>query len=127
MFLVSFAVVQGTNVSFTYCIDAYRPIAGEVTVTQLAFKCKKISSLNFGFVQLMMSLAACFGFLLSFYTNVWVEKGYGLAYGEMAAISGGCLLLWIPMFFWGKPIRRASLKWRVVSFINWADDREVGE
>ena len=50
MFLVSFAVVQGTNVSFTYCIDSYRPIAGEVTVTQLAFKCKKIFSLNLGFV-----------------------------------------------------------------------------
>lgn len=39
-YLDAFAVVQGTNVSFTYCIDAYRPIAGEVTVTQLAFKCK---------------------------------------------------------------------------------------
>jgi len=108
LFFISFAVVQGTNVSFTYCIDSYRPIAGEVTVTQLAFK-------------------SCFGFLLSFYTNVWVDKGYGLAYGEMAAISGGCLLFWIPMFFWGKHIRRASLKWRVVSFINWSDDREVGE
>jgi hypothetical protein len=39
-YIDAFAVVQGTNVSFTYCIDAYRPIAGEVTVTQLAFKCK---------------------------------------------------------------------------------------
>ncbi|KAH6708836.1 major facilitator superfamily domain-containing protein [Leptodontidium sp. MPI-SDFR-AT-0119] len=108
LFFISFAVTQGTNVSFTYCIDSYRPIAGEVTVTQLAFK-------------------SCFGFLLSFYTNVWVEKGYGLAYGEMAAISGGCLLLWIPLFIWGRSIRRSSLKWRVVSFISWADDREVGE
>jgi hypothetical protein len=45
----------------------------------------------------------------------------------MAAISGGCLLFSVPMYFWGKPIRKASLKWRVVSFINWDDDREVGE
>ncbi|KAJ5675957.1 hypothetical protein N7462_008854 [Penicillium macrosclerotiorum] len=108
LFFNAFAVVQGTNVSFTYCIDAYRPIAGEVTVTQLAFK-------------------SCFGFLLSFYTNVWVEKGYALAYGEMAAISGGCLLFSIPMYFWGKQIRIASMKWKVVQFINWDDDREVGE
>lgn len=38
--LVSFAITQGTNVSFVYCIDSFRPVAGEVTVTQLAFKCK---------------------------------------------------------------------------------------
>ncbi|KAJ6103434.1 hypothetical protein N7486_005861 [Penicillium sp. IBT 16267x] len=106
--LDAFAVVQGTYVSFTYCIDAYRPIAGEVTVTQLAFK-------------------SCFGFLLSFYTNVWVEKGYAIAYGEMAAISGGCLLFSIPMYIWGKQMRLASMKWRVVQFINWDNDREVGE
>ncbi|KAJ5380255.1 uncharacterized protein N7496_002683 [Penicillium cataractarum] len=108
LFFNAFAVVQGTNVSFTYCIDAYRPIAGEVTVTQLAFK-------------------SCFGFLLSFYTNVWVEKGYALAYGEMAAISGGCLLFSIPMYIWGKQMRVASMKWKVVQFITWDDDREVGE
>lgn len=70
---------------------------------------------------------ACFGFLLSFYTNVWVEKGYGIAYGEMAAISGGCLLFSIPMYIWGKQIRLASMKWKVVQFINWDNDREVGE
>ncbi|KAJ5454352.1 uncharacterized protein N7458_005308 [Penicillium daleae] len=108
LFFNAFAVVQGTNVSFTYCIDAYRPIAGEVTVTQLAFK-------------------SCFGFLLSFYTNVWVGKGYALAYGEMAAISGGCLLFSIPMYIWGKQMRVASMKWKVVQFISWDDDREVGE
>ncbi|KAH8659984.1 major facilitator superfamily domain-containing protein [Xylariales sp. PMI_506] len=109
LFLISFAVVQGTNVSFTYCIDSYRPIAGEVTVTQLCFK-------------------SCFGFLLSFYTNVWVEEGYALAYGTMAAISGGCLLLFIPMYFWGKRIRIASMKWvGIRTLVEWDNDREVGE
>jgi hypothetical protein len=39
-FIVSFAISQGTNVSFVYCIDSFRPVAGEVTVTQLAFKCQ---------------------------------------------------------------------------------------
>jgi len=37
---VSFATAQGTNVSFVYIMDSYRPIAGEAVVTQLAFKCK---------------------------------------------------------------------------------------
>lgn len=40
MVSVSFAIAQGTNVSLVYTIDAYRPIAGEVVVTQLAFKCE---------------------------------------------------------------------------------------
>ncbi|KAL3491708.1 hypothetical protein BJX62DRAFT_236969 [Aspergillus germanicus] len=32
--LLSFAMTQGTNVSFVYCIDSFPPVAGEVTVTQ---------------------------------------------------------------------------------------------
>ncbi|KAL2841751.1 putative MFS transporter [Aspergillus pseudoustus] len=107
--LLSFSITQGTNVSFVYCIDSFRPVAGEVTVTQLAFK-------------------SCFGFLLSFYTNPWIEEsGYAAAYGAMAGISGGCLLFFIPLFFWGKSIRMASMKWSVVQFVFWKDDREVGE
>ncbi|RHZ58371.1 putative MFS transporter [Aspergillus thermomutatus] len=107
--LLSFAITQGTNVSFVYCIDSFRPVAGEVTVTQLAFK-------------------SCFGFLLSFYTNPWInESGYIAAYGAMAGISGGCLLFFIPLFFWGKSIRQAAMKWSFVQFVFWKDDREVGE
>ncbi|KAL4798795.1 putative MFS transporter [Aspergillus venezuelensis] len=107
--LLSFAITQGTNVSFVYCIDSFRPVAGEVTVTQLAFK-------------------SCFGFLLSFYTNPWIDKsGYGSAFGAMAGISGGCLLFVIPLFFWGKEIRLAAMKWSVIQFVFWKDDREVGE
>lgn len=36
--IVTFSIVQATNVSLVYTIDAYRPVAGEITVTQLAFK-----------------------------------------------------------------------------------------
>ncbi|KAL6235088.1 hypothetical protein BDW75DRAFT_251109 [Aspergillus navahoensis] len=107
--LLSFAITQGTNVSFVYCIDSFRPVAGEVTVTQLAFK-------------------ACFGFLLSFYTNPWInESGYEAAFGAMAGISGDCLLFFIPLFFWGKAIRQAVIKWQFLQFVFWNDDREVGE
>jgi hypothetical protein len=38
--LVNFALVKATNISLTYTIDCYRQFAGEVVVTQLAFKCK---------------------------------------------------------------------------------------
>jgi hypothetical protein len=38
--LINFSVVQATNVALVYVIDAYRPIAGEVTLTTMAFKCK---------------------------------------------------------------------------------------
>ncbi|PYH92412.1 MFS transporter [Aspergillus ellipticus CBS 707.79] len=107
--LLSFAISQGTNVSFVYCIDSYRPVAGEVAVTQLAFK-------------------SCLGFLLSFYTNPWIdESGYEAAFGAMAGISGGCLLFFIPLYFWGKSIRISSMKWPFVQFVFWKDDREVGE
>lgn len=37
---VNFSIVQATNISLVYTIDAYRPVAGEVTVSQFAFKCK---------------------------------------------------------------------------------------
>ena len=108
-FLVNFAIVQGTNVALVYVIDAYRPVAGEVTLAVMGFK-------------------SLFGFLLSFYTNTWVsEAGYQSAYGVMAAISAAVLLGWIPLYFWGKKIRHASWSWPVVSHIHWNDDREVGE
>ncbi|KAJ9635914.1 hypothetical protein H2201_000091 [Coniosporium apollinis] len=37
--LLNFTIVQATNVTLVYTIDAYRPVAGEITVTQFAFKC----------------------------------------------------------------------------------------
>jgi hypothetical protein len=37
---VSFAIAQATNVTLVYTVDAYRPVAGEVVVSQLGFKCE---------------------------------------------------------------------------------------
>ncbi|KAF2220788.1 major facilitator superfamily domain-containing protein [Elsinoe ampelina] len=107
---LSFAIAQTTNVSLVYIIDSYRPIAGETVVTQLAFK-------------------SAFGFLLSFYTNPWIEKaGYANAFGAMAGIAGGVILLWVPFYIWGRQIRVATLKWRVMTNLaGWDEDREVGE
>ncbi|KUJ14268.1 MFS general substrate transporter [Mollisia scopiformis] len=107
--LLNFSIVQATNVSLVYVIDAYRPIAGEVTLTVMAFK-------------------SAFGFLLSFYTNPWVAKsGYLNAYGAMAGISAAVLIFWIPFYIWGKRIRHATWHWTVVRYVHWEEDREVGE
>ncbi|KAH7141089.1 major facilitator superfamily domain-containing protein [Dactylonectria macrodidyma] len=107
--LINFTITQATNVSLVYTIDSYRPIAGEIVVTQLAFK-------------------SAFGFLLGFYTNPWVDKsGYAVAYGEMAAICGGVLIFWIPLFLWGKKLRQKTISWRIMKFVRWDVDREVGE
>ncbi|KAK4186448.1 major facilitator superfamily domain-containing protein [Podospora australis] len=109
IFLLNFAIVQGTNVALVYVIDCYRPVAGEVTLAVMGFK-------------------SLFGFLLSFYTNTWVtQSGYLNAYGTMAAISAAMLLGWIPLYFWGKRVRHATWQWRVISYVHWDDDREVGE
>lgn len=78
--LLNFSIVQGTNVALVYTIDSYRPIAGEVTLTTMAFK-------------------SAFGFLLSFYTNPWIEQsGYVNAYGAMAGISAAVLIFWVPLY-----------------------------
>ncbi|KAJ3579897.1 hypothetical protein NPX13_g661 [Xylaria arbuscula] len=107
--LLNFSITQATNICLVYVIDSYRPIAGEITLTVLGFK-------------------SLFGFLLSFYTNPWVEQaGYMNAFGTMAAISASVLLFWVPLYLWGSSLRNQTWKWRLISYIHWKDDREVGE
>lgn len=107
--LLNFSIVQATNVALVYVIDGYRPVAGEVTLTTMAFK-------------------SAFGFLLSFYTNPWIEiSGYLDAFGAMAGISAFILILWIPLYIWGKQIRHATWKWSITRYAHWDVDREVGE
>jgi hypothetical protein len=107
---VNFSIVQATNISLVYVIDSYRPVAGELVVTQMAFK-------------------SAFGFLLSFYTNPWVQQsGYSNAYGAMAGISGSLLLLFVPFYIFGRTIRAKTWEWALIrKFVHWEDDREVGE
>lgn len=38
--LVNFSIVQATNIVLVYVIDAYRPVAGEVTLAVMGFKCE---------------------------------------------------------------------------------------
>ncbi|KAM5351598.1 hypothetical protein ACJ41O_004321 [Fusarium nematophilum] len=107
--LLNFSITQASSVCLVYVIDAYRPVAGEVSLAVLGFK-------------------SLFGFLLSFYTNPWInQSGYQVAYGTMAGIAGAVLVLWIPFYVWGKKIRHVTWNWPLVSYIHWDDDREVGE
>jgi hypothetical protein len=70
-----------------YTIDAYRPIAGEITLASLGFKCKINHSEDICKILLTTPIAA-FGFLLSFYTNPWIsEVGYSNAYGTVSTLS----------------------------------------
>lgn len=106
---MNFSIVQGTNICLVYVIDAYRPVAGEVTLAVMGFK-------------------SLFGFLLSFYTNPWInEAGYQSAYCTMAGISAGVIVLWVPLYLWGSRIRQATWEWPIISSIHWSEDREVGE
>lgn len=45
----------------------------------------------------------------------------------MAGISAGVIMLWIPLYLWGKAIRTKTWEWRIMSLTRWAKDREVGE
>jgi hypothetical protein len=45
----------------------------------------------------------------------------------MAGISAAVLIMWIPLYFYGKRIRHASINWRVLRWVKWNFDREVGE
>ncbi|XEV01600.1 hypothetical protein FSHL1_006887 [Fusarium sambucinum] len=108
--LLNFSIVQATNISLVYTIDGYRPVTGELAVTQHAFK-------------------SAFGFLLSFYTNPWIDQsGYAKAFAAMAGISGIIISMWIPMYLWGREIRHTSWNWPVIKLmVHWDADREVGE
>ncbi|KAL4874498.1 MFS transporter [Aspergillus karnatakaensis] len=109
MFLFSFGSSAAIGISVVYTIDCYRPIAGEVVVSQVAYK-------------------SVITFLMSFYANPWVERdGYAGAFSAMAGFSFVILGLWIPLYIWGKQIRHATFQWRVMQLIHWNSDRETGE
>ena len=126
---VNFVIVQATTVSLVYTIDSYRPVAGEVVVTQMAFKgqCSTVSC-TCGCLVVLKTLLGAFGFLLFFYTNPWIaEAGYVDSTATMAAIFGAVMLFVIPLYLWGSKIRHVTLGWKVMNFVCWDEDREIGE
>jgi hypothetical protein len=58
-----------------------------------------------------------FAFAVSFGVVPWVLKsGYANAFGEMAGIQTGVMLLTIPFYFYGKKIRHYSASWKLISW-----------
>ena len=55
------------------------------------------------------------------------RDGYAGAFAAMAAFSFVILALWVPLYIWGKEIRRATLKWRIMELAHWDMDSETGE
>jgi hypothetical protein len=45
----------------------------------------------------------------------------------MGGIAAGINILWIVFYLWGKHVRHTTLHWRIFSWIDWQEDREVGE
>ncbi|KAH7378999.1 major facilitator superfamily domain-containing protein [Cadophora sp. MPI-SDFR-AT-0126] len=76
LFVFSFGSSAAIGITVVYTIDCYRPIAGEVVVSQVIFKSR--------------------------------------AFVAMASFSFIILALWIPLYIWGKQIRTATFKWRVM-------------
>lgn len=53
--------------------------------------------------------------------------GYQNAFGLMAGIYVAVFLCGIPLYIYGRSIRKATFRWRIVRYLHWHDDREVGE
>ena len=54
--------------------------------------------------------------------------GYARAFGIMAGINGAVLIGVVPLYFYGKALRRKSWNWSITrKLVRWDDDREVGE
>lgn len=140
---MNFTTVQSTNIAIVYILDSYRPIGGEVIVTQSVFKGLSsrgqefstpfpLSFLFWGGLRLEEANAVCaafFGFLLSFYVDQWIdESGYIGTFGTLAGISAAVFVCVIPFYFMGSQLRHKTWQWGFVKkLLHWNVDREVGE
>ncbi|KAL4901062.1 hypothetical protein BDW74DRAFT_88055 [Aspergillus multicolor] len=83
----AFGVAAISNVAVTYCLDCYKPLTGEALV-------------------IIFVIRNTIGMLLSLYAADWIsEQGPAAVFGEMTAIQAASILLAIPLFFWGGPLR----------------------
>ncbi|KAL4806068.1 MFS general substrate transporter [Aspergillus unguis] len=83
----AFGVAAISNVAVTYCLDCYKPITGEALV-------------------IIFVIRNTIGMLISLYGADWINRqGPAAVFGEMTAIQAASVLLAIPLFFWGQPLR----------------------
>jgi hypothetical protein len=64
---------------------------------------------------LIIGLKNVFGFGFAYAIIPWIRDwGYSGAFGTTAAIYFFVTLLGVPLWFWGKQIRHATAKWKIV-------------
>ncbi|CEL03562.1 hypothetical protein ASPCAL04715 [Aspergillus calidoustus] len=83
----AFGVAAISNVAVTYCLDCYKPLTGEALV-------------------IIFVVRNTIGMLLSLYAADWITRqGEAAVFGEMTAIQVTSILVAIPLFVWGAPLR----------------------
>ncbi|KAL4913997.1 major facilitator superfamily domain-containing protein [Aspergillus aurantiobrunneus] len=83
----AFGVAAISNVAVTYCLDCYKPLTGEALV-------------------IIFVVRNTIGMLLSLYAADWISRqGPAAVFGEMTAIQVASMLVAIPLFLWGGPLR----------------------
>jgi hypothetical protein len=66
---------------------------------------------------LSVGLKNVFAFGFSYAIVPWISaQGYKDAFGTMAGVQFGVVLLGLPLWYWGKQIRHASANWKVISW-----------
>ncbi|KAL6229591.1 hypothetical protein BDW75DRAFT_249476 [Aspergillus navahoensis] len=83
----AFGVAAISNVAVTYCLECYKPLTGEALV-------------------IIFVIRNTIGMLLSLYAADWIARqGPAAVFGEMTAIQAASILVAVPLFFWGGPLR----------------------
>jgi len=122
--LLNFSIVQAANIALVYTIGSYCPIAKEVTLTTLTFKCICYSDHN----CYSPTCRRCFRFppiLLYEFMDRRIRLSECLRCNGRdifcCSVVLGCALRL------GKRIRHATWNWRLISYVHWDEDREVWE
>ena len=77
-------------------VDCYYPAAAEAAL-------------------LIVGLKNVFGFGFSYSVIPWLTAwGYAHTFGTFAAIQIGVVLLGLPLWYFGKKIRHATVKWKII-------------
>ena len=111
--LVMFTMVQSNNVVIVYTVDSYRPVSGEVLVSQFAFKCKPNEPRVQGIViQYKDSSALTYADLISLF-----RVPAKLLYESLGR------QVWLPHGFWdnGRNCRRHHAVWRAIILLGAED------
>jgi hypothetical protein len=64
---------------------------------------------------LIVGLKNIFGFGFGYAVYPWIARsGFSGFFGALAGIQFGVVLLGLPLYLWGKQIRHATSKWRLI-------------